>query len=79
MTRIVADGEPDRAPFDPPPGRTGSATGNLATEDLVWILNGLGIHTGADLRSRVETSVSRVVSAPSDQVCPDRPAPAADR
>jgi hydroxymethylglutaryl-CoA lyase len=27
----------------------GSATGNLATEDLVWMLHGLGIHTGIDL------------------------------
>ena len=27
-----------------------SATGNLATEDLVWMLNGLGIETGIDLR-----------------------------
>jgi hydroxymethylglutaryl-CoA lyase len=26
-----------------------SATGNLATEDLVWMLQGLGIETGADL------------------------------
>ncbi|MDQ4037382.1 MAG: hydroxymethylglutaryl-CoA lyase [Actinomycetota bacterium] len=33
-----------------------SATGNLATEDLVWMLNGLGISTGVDLRSLVDTS-----------------------
>ena len=26
-----------------------SATGNLATEDLVWQLHGLGIETGVDL------------------------------
>ncbi|MFI6516765.1 hydroxymethylglutaryl-CoA lyase [Spirillospora sp. NPDC050679] len=26
-----------------------SATGNLATEDLVWMLNGLGVETGVDL------------------------------
>ena len=26
-----------------------SATGNLATEDLVWMLHGLGIETGVDL------------------------------
>ena len=26
-----------------------SATGNLATEDLVWMLHGLGIDTGVDL------------------------------
>jgi hydroxymethylglutaryl-CoA lyase len=34
-----------------------SATGNLATEDLVWMLDGLGIETGVDLRSLVATSV----------------------
>ena len=51
-----------------------SATGNLATEDLVWQLTGLGIDTGVDLESLVATSTwmaeqigkppaSRVVSA----------------
>ena len=34
----------------------GSATGNLATEDLVWQLHGLGIETGVDLASLVRTS-----------------------
>jgi hydroxymethylglutaryl-CoA lyase len=34
-----------------------SATGNLATEDLVWMLHGLGIGTGVDLERLVETSV----------------------
>ncbi|MFF0017626.1 hydroxymethylglutaryl-CoA lyase [Streptomyces sp. NPDC005374] len=33
-----------------------SATGNLATEDLVWMLQGLGIDTGVDLGSLVATS-----------------------
>src|SRR3954454_13140391 len=33
-----------------------SATGNLATEDLVWLLNGLGIEHGVDLTRLVETS-----------------------
>ena len=33
-----------------------SATGNLATEDLVWALDGLGIEHGADLDALVETS-----------------------
>jgi hydroxymethylglutaryl-CoA lyase len=53
-----------------------SATGNLATEDLVWMLDGLGIETGVDLAKLVDTSVwmaeqlgrpspSRVVSAVS--------------
>jgi hydroxymethylglutaryl-CoA lyase len=34
-----------------------SATGNLATEDLVWQLTGLGIQTGIDLPALVDTSV----------------------
>jgi hydroxymethylglutaryl-CoA lyase len=34
-----------------------SATGNLATEDLVWMLDGLGIETGVDLAALVRTSV----------------------
>ncbi|MFD7116853.1 hydroxymethylglutaryl-CoA lyase [Streptomyces sp. NPDC059883] len=33
-----------------------SATGNLATEDLVWMLDGLGIETGVDLGRLVATS-----------------------
>ena len=34
-----------------------SATGNLATEDLVWMLTGLGIEHGVDLDALVATSV----------------------
>jgi len=34
-----------------------SATGNLATEDLVWMLQGLGVETGVDLPQLVATSV----------------------
>jgi hydroxymethylglutaryl-CoA lyase len=33
-----------------------SATGNLATEDLVWMLSGLGIEHGVDLAKLAETS-----------------------
>lgn len=33
-----------------------SATGNLATEDLVWALTGLGIEHGVDLEALVKTS-----------------------
>ncbi|WP_035793978.1 hydroxymethylglutaryl-CoA lyase [Kitasatospora mediocidica] len=33
-----------------------SATGNLATEDLVWMLHGLGIETGVDLPRLAATS-----------------------
>jgi len=35
----------------------GSATGNLATEDLVWMLHGLGIETGVDLPVLAATSL----------------------
>ncbi len=56
-----------------------SATGNLATEDLVWALDGAGVHTGVDLGALVETSTwmaarlgrpspSRVVQALSGQL-----------
>jgi hydroxymethylglutaryl-CoA lyase len=34
-----------------------NATGNLATEDLVWMLEGLGIETGVDLAKLVDTSL----------------------
>ncbi|MGO1347522.1 MAG: hydroxymethylglutaryl-CoA lyase [Brevibacterium aurantiacum] len=34
----------------------GSATGNLATEDLLWMLDGLGISTGVNIRAVAETS-----------------------
>ncbi|GAA5140731.1 hydroxymethylglutaryl-CoA lyase [Nocardioides marinquilinus] len=33
-----------------------SATGNLATEDLVWLLDGLGVEHGVDLAALVQTS-----------------------
>ncbi|HET8604200.1 MAG TPA: hydroxymethylglutaryl-CoA lyase [Marmoricola sp.] len=44
-----------------------SATGNLATEDLVWMLHGLGIETGVDLPALVETSrwMAGVLGRPS--------------
>ena len=44
-----------------------SATGNLATEDLVWLLEGLGIPTGVDLAALVETSrwMAGVLGRPS--------------
>ncbi len=44
-----------------------SATGNLATEDLVWMLHGLGIGTGVDLGSLVATSawMAGVLGRPS--------------
>lgn len=44
-----------------------SATGNLATEDLVWLFNGLGVETGVDLDKLVETSLwmASVLGRPS--------------
>ncbi|MGW2542467.1 hydroxymethylglutaryl-CoA lyase [Kitasatospora sp. NPDC001574] len=44
-----------------------SATGNLATEDLVWMLHGLGIRTAVDLRALVATSgwMARRLGRPS--------------
>lgn len=32
------------------------ATGNVATEDVLYMLNGLGIHTGIDMKKLVDTS-----------------------
>jgi hydroxymethylglutaryl-CoA lyase len=44
-----------------------SATGNLATEDLVWMLTGLGIEHGVDLGEVVATSawMARQLGRPS--------------
>lgn len=44
-----------------------SATGNLATEDLVWMLLGLGIETGVDLPALAATSawMARQLGRPS--------------
>ncbi|WP_189934868.1 hydroxymethylglutaryl-CoA lyase [Streptomyces sulfonofaciens] len=44
-----------------------SATGNLATEDLVWMLHGLGIETGVDLDRLTATSawMARHLGRPS--------------
>ena len=44
-----------------------SATGNLATEDLLWLLDGLGVHTGVNLDAVVETSawLARRLGRPS--------------
>ena len=45
----------------------GTATGNLATEDLLWQLEGLGIQTGVDLQKMVEVSLwmARELGRPS--------------
>ena len=83
LANVLAGLECGVAEFDASAGGLGgcpyakSATGNLATEDLVWMLEGLGITSGVDLRRLVRTSrwladklgrpsPSRVVSALSD-------------
>jgi hydroxymethylglutaryl-CoA lyase len=48
-----------------------SATGNLATEDLVWQLDGLGIETGVDLDALVATTgwmADRIGKPPASRV-----------
>ncbi|MDA8061304.1 MAG: hydroxymethylglutaryl-CoA lyase [Actinomycetota bacterium] len=64
-----------------------SATGNLATEDLLWCLDGLGVRSGVDLERLVATSAwlagilgrpspSRVVRALAPGSTEDPPEPA---
>jgi hydroxymethylglutaryl-CoA lyase len=48
-----------------------SATGNLATEDLLWQLEGLGIETGVDLDALVVTTgwmADRIGKPPASRV-----------
>jgi len=48
-----------------------SATGNLATEDLVWQLAGLGVETGVDLQALVATTwwmAERIGKPPASRV-----------
>ena len=47
-----------------------SATGNLATEDLVWMLDGLGIQTGVDVRKL--TAVSQWMAEQLGRPSPSR-------
>jgi hydroxymethylglutaryl-CoA lyase len=62
LSNVVAGLEAGVTEFDASAGGLGgcpyarSATGNLATEDLVWLLSGLGIRTGVDLAALVSTS-----------------------
>jgi hydroxymethylglutaryl-CoA lyase len=62
LANVLAGLEVGIAEFDSSAGGLGgcpyakSATGNLATEDLVWMLDGLGIDTGVDLSALVQTS-----------------------
>jgi hydroxymethylglutaryl-CoA lyase len=63
LANVVAGLESGVREFDSSAGGLGgcpyarSATGNLATEDLVWMLRGLGLHTGVDLEALAATSV----------------------
>ena len=43
------------------------ATGNVATEDVVYMLHGMGIHTGLDLNALVQTGawISSQIGKPS--------------
>jgi hydroxymethylglutaryl-CoA lyase len=62
LANVLAGLEAGITEFDSSAGGLGgcpyakSATGNLATEDLVWMLDGLGIETGVDLAKLVATS-----------------------
>ena len=62
LTNVLAGLQAGIREFDSSAGGLGgcpfakSATGNLATEDLVWLLTGLGIDTGVDLEALVQTS-----------------------
>jgi len=44
------------------------ATGNVATEDVVYMLNGMGIETGLDLDALVDTAafISEAIAVPVD-------------
>jgi hydroxymethylglutaryl-CoA lyase len=62
LANVLAGLEAGVTEFDSSAGGLGgcpyakSATGNLATEDLVWLLDGLGIRSGVDLGTLVQTS-----------------------
>jgi hydroxymethylglutaryl-CoA lyase len=62
LANVLAGLEAGVTEFDASAGGLGgcpyarSATGNLATEDLVWMLEGLGIPTGIDLDLLIRTS-----------------------
>jgi hydroxymethylglutaryl-CoA lyase len=62
LANVLAGLESGVREFDASAGGLGgcpyakSATGNLATEDLVWMLDGLGIDHGVDLHAVVRTS-----------------------
>ena len=57
-----------------------SATGNLATEDLVWAMTGAGVRTGVDLESLLSTSawMATQLGRPSPSAVVRALTPAAD-
>lgn len=57
-----------------------SATGNLATEDLVWAMTGAGVRTGVDLESLLSTSawMAQQLGRPSPSAVVRALTPAAD-
>ena len=75
LANVLAGLEAGVTEFDASAGGVGgcpfaqSATGNLATEDLVWMLDGLGIEHGLDLTALVRTSAGW----PSTSAAPRRP------
>ena len=62
VANVFASLEMGVAVFDASVGGLGGcpyaagASGNVATEDVVWLLNGLGIDTGIDLEALVDTA-----------------------
>lgn len=62
LANVLAGLEAGVRTFDSSAGGVGgcpfarSATGNLATDDLVWMLDGLGVHTGVDLEALTDAS-----------------------
>jgi hydroxymethylglutaryl-CoA lyase len=73
LANVLAGLEAGITEFDSSAGGLGgcpyakSATGNLATEDLVWMLDGLGIETGVDLAKLAATSrwLATILGRPS--------------
>jgi hydroxymethylglutaryl-CoA lyase len=63
IANILVSLEAGIAVFDASVGGLGGcpyapgATGNVATEDVLWLLQGLGIETGVDLDQLVDTAV----------------------
>ena len=44
----------------------GATTGNVATEDIVWMMEGMGVSTGIDLQKLCEVA-DRIVALPGAQ------------